>query len=84
MQDTIFLGVTGSYGKTTATMLLHKILTTQGPTGLGVDKNAPRDTAITILRSSPRQYQYCLQEVSGHSRGPSKTRLEFFDPMSES
>ena len=80
LRDTIFLGVTGSYGKTTATKLLHRILTTQGSTSLGVDKNSPKDTAITILRSSPRRYRYCLQEVSGHEPGAVEDAVEILQP----
>lgn len=66
---TVFVGITGSHGKTTATDLLGKMLATMGPTRVGVRRNVPKSVARSILRSRPYDYRYFVHEVSAAAPG---------------
>ncbi len=63
--ETTFIGITGSHGKSTATALLGAILTAHAPTTIGLEKNASRSAAKTMLTKVSRRDRYCVQEISG-------------------
>jgi UDP-N-acetylmuramoyl-tripeptide--D-alanyl-D-alanine ligase len=67
--ETLFVGITGSHGKTTATALLAEMLATVGPTYAGTQYNQSKMIARDVLRARPRRLRYFVQEVSGHRPG---------------
>jgi len=69
LTGTVFVGITGSHGKTTATQLLSQLLATAGPTHGGVVHNMPKVVAQGILAARRNRYRYFVQEVSGHQPG---------------
>jgi len=69
LTGTVFVGITGSHGKTTATELLSRMLETAGPTYAGVVHNTPKVIAQTILRARRGRHSHFVQEVSGHQPG---------------
>lgn len=66
---TVFIGITGSHGKTTATGIIAEVLSTRGPTYAGILSNQPKTIARALLRTKPRQYRYFVHEVSGNEPG---------------
>jgi len=67
---TVFVGITGSHGKTTATAHLAEMLTTLGPTYVGIGRRKQtKRIAKGVLGASPRRCRYFVQEVSGHAPG---------------
>ncbi|MEP9387807.1 Mur ligase family protein [Mesorhizobium sp. KR9-304] len=66
---TTFVAATGSFGKTTATQLLARMLRTQGRTYFRTDFNEPHNIWDNLLRAKPWRIRYFVQEVSGHKPG---------------
>lgn len=66
---TVFIGITGSHGKTTGTLLLAAILRSHAPTYSRPAYNYPYQVVLTVLRSRPWRDRYMVQEVSGHEPG---------------
>ncbi|MEP9387806.1 Mur ligase family protein [Mesorhizobium sp. KR9-304] len=66
---TIFIGVTGSHGKTTTELLLASILQKSGPTYSRPWFNTPVNVAKSVLKARPWRHRYMVQEVSGHYPG---------------
>jgi len=66
---TIFIGITGSHGKTTATALLAAILKSHAPTYSRPAYNFPYQVVRAVLRARPWRDRYMVQEVSGHEPG---------------
>lgn len=64
LTGTVFVGITGSHGKSTATHLLARMLATKAATGVGLGKNQTKAIARSILRVRPRRYRYFVQEVA--------------------
>lgn len=62
--NTLFVGITGSHGKSTTTILLGEMLATLGPTYTGAFRNRPKWVAKYILRTRPRHHRYFVQEVA--------------------
>lgn len=65
---TIFIGVTGSCGKTTTTELIAAILTREGLVRKGSHENTAIFVAETILSIS-RRHRFCVSEVSADIPG---------------
>ena len=78
--DTIFIGITGSYGKTSATGLLGAMLEKAGPTKTSVFHNSAKRTIRAILRTLPGRYRYFVQEVSGDRPGAVADTITFLQP----
>jgi UDP-N-acetylmuramoyl-tripeptide--D-alanyl-D-alanine ligase len=79
---TIFVGITGSHGKTTATVLLGQMLQTNGPTYAHKDHyflNA-KSAAQTVLRTRPWYHRYCVREISGHKPGAIEESTRYLQP----
>lgn len=66
---TTFVAVTGSFGKTTASLLLARMLRTQARTYFRAFWNEPPDIWWSVLRAKPWRARYHVQEVSGHRPG---------------
>ena len=65
----VFIGVTGSCGKTTAKDLLYAVLTTQFPGRKSSgNRNHPSNLATTILRVRP-WHKFCVLEIAITTRG---------------
>jgi UDP-N-acetylmuramoyl-tripeptide--D-alanyl-D-alanine ligase len=79
-RGTVFVGITGSHGKTTATELLGKMLATMGPTGVGVLQNLPKSVAQSLLRSRPRAYRYFVHEISAGAPGHVEKSVNVLQP----
>src|SRR3990167_1375860 len=62
--NTIFVGITGSHGKTTATALLGAMLKATAPTYVRILHNQTKTVARTVLRTLPWRHRYCVQEIS--------------------
>ena len=77
---TVFVGVTGSHGKTTAVALLSRILETQGPTKAGISHNLAKTAAQNVLRTKPWHHRYYVQEISAYPPGVIQTTMRFLRP----
>ena len=79
--NTVFVGITGSHGKTTATELLSQMLATMGPTHAGILRNIPKSVARGVIRARPQHYRYFVQEVSGHAPGAMEKSVGVIQPI---
>ena len=68
LRNAIFIGVTGSCGKTTTTRLIHAILSTVTKCHTGIDENRPLHVAQTV-NTFPLSARFCVQELSGERPG---------------
>ncbi len=69
LRRVVFIGVTGSCGKTTAKDLLYAVLTTQFPGRKSSgNRNHPSNLATTILRVRP-WHKFCVLEIAITTRG---------------
>jgi UDP-N-acetylmuramoyl-tripeptide--D-alanyl-D-alanine ligase len=66
---TTFVGVTGSHGKTTATLILTRILQKGAPTYSRPWFNTPANVAKSVMKALPWRHRYVVQEVAGHRPG---------------
>ena len=66
---TTFVGATGSHGKTTATIMLAKILRTKGRTYFHQGFNELPTVLMNLMRARPWRQRFFVQEVSGHRPG---------------
>jgi len=80
LTGTVFIGITGSHGKTTATQLLSQLLATAGPTHAGVVHNMPKVIAQGILAARRSRHRFFVQEVSGHQPGATEQSVAALRP----
>lgn len=76
-----FIGITGSYGKTTTKEFLYQILKTQ----FKVEKteknmNSEVGVAISILKNLKKDTQFFIAEIGAYKRGEIKTVCDYINP----
>ena len=74
----VYIGVTGSAGKTTTKRLLQHMLATRGP-GIVSAHNRPTDIAKTVLRLRPA-HDFCIGELSEARSGEMDQELAILRP----
>jgi UDP-N-acetylmuramoyl-tripeptide--D-alanyl-D-alanine ligase len=81
LKKPLFIGVTGSAGKTTTKELIVGILSASGRgTGNPASLNVLPEVAKTVLRIR-RNDDFCVAELSGHSPGQLDAPLTLFQPQ---
>jgi len=80
LAGTVFIGITGSHGKTTATRLLGQFLETLGPTHAGSYQNTSKAVARGVFRTKRQRQSYFVQEVSGHRPGAVDQSVDVLQP----
>ncbi len=81
-EDVSWLGVTGSTGKTTVSVLLTAVLKTKGPVRDGSvvrDGNTIKRLAATILGVRP-DHRFCVAEISGWKPGFVRRKASLLRP----
>lgn len=78
-QHQLVVGVTGSAGKSTVTILAARILAPDGRTHVGVGPNTVNGIHRTYL-SAPAFSRYWVQEISGHEPGTVAASAGFVQP----
>lgn len=76
----VYVGVTGSYGKTTTETLIAAVLSTAGECRNTRGMNLINGVANNMLSIGPST-KYCVQEVSGHSRETLRTSIRILRPQ---
>jgi UDP-N-acetylmuramoyl-tripeptide--D-alanyl-D-alanine ligase len=66
---TEFIGITGSHGKTTASLLLADMLRTVASTACSAGNNQPTEVLRNVMKGRPWRHRYLVQELSGHYPG---------------
>lgn len=79
LDGVVFIGVTGSCGKTTAASLLGAILAARGQVRLGAVNNCERALQIT-MRDTSRSDAWCVQEIGVDRPGSMALRAALFRP----
>lgn len=77
---TVFIGITGSHGKTTATAILTEALATRGSTYAGILLNHPKSIAHAVFGAKPRDYRYFVHEISGNEPGTVEKSVSVLQP----
>ena len=80
-RKTTFIGITGSHGKTTATMLLANILRSRAETRVGLWFNEPHAVVRSVLKARPWRHRFMVQEVSGHYPGAAAESASVLRPL---
>ena len=78
---TTFIGVTGSHGKTTTTMLLGSMLRCRGKTHVGLRFNEAAAIVRSMTRARPWRHRFMVQEVSGHFPGAIAKSVSVLKPQ---
>jgi len=78
---TVFIGITGSYGKTTTKELLFNLLSTSF-NAAKTDKNMNTDVgvALSILKNLNPDTEFFITEMGAYRRGEIKTICDFVKP----
>jgi len=78
---TVFIGITGSFGKTTTKELLFTLLSTSFSVKK-TDKNMNTDVgvALSIVQNLKSNTQYFITEMGAYKRGEIKTICDFVNP----
>jgi UDP-N-acetylmuramoyl-tripeptide--D-alanyl-D-alanine ligase len=78
---TVFIGITGSYGKTSVKEFLHHILSTKYRVGK-TEKNMNSDVgvALSILKNYKLDMDYFVCETGAYKKGEIKKSCEIFKP----
>jgi UDP-N-acetylmuramoyl-tripeptide--D-alanyl-D-alanine ligase len=76
----IYVGVTGSCGKTTTTQLLGAVLSSAGECTIHVERNTVRALAKSVLSNGPST-KYAVHEVSGSCPGRVRQQTWFLRPQ---
>ncbi len=79
MGQTVFIGITGSAGKTTATDLAAGILSGMGPCQQTREYNA-LDSVIRLLLATGRADRYCVAELAATGPGTLDSSVRLFKP----
>jgi len=79
LDQTTFIGITGSAGKTTATDLAAAILYDTGPCQQTREYNA-LDSVIRLLLSTGRADRYCIAELAATGPGTLDLSVRVFNP----
>ncbi len=74
------IGITGSCGKTTTTLLAGAILSAKGPCNVRADINTS-EVAIRSMRSIDRSTRICVHEVAAYAPGSVARSVEILRPQ---
>ena len=79
LRNVIFIGVTGSCGKTTTAQLVGAVLSTTGECHVSAGRNGYSEVVASVLKIRPTT-RFCVQELSGSAPGLLAPQIRLLQP----